>query len=95
LEVQVCKMNKLTITNNSNNSCRVKIDVNGIDISQIANHAELVFEPCCLPVLKVDIPLWDVQVELLDSIVEPIIPEKFCEPIYSGDTDGKIETKTD
>jgi len=87
-------MNKLTITNKGDSAFRVNIDVNGINISEIANRAELVFEPLTIPVLKVDIPLMDVEVELLDSSVEPINPDEFGSPVYFGDADGKDETKT-
>lgn len=88
-------MNKLTIKNKGDSDFLVNIDVNGIDFSEIARRAELIFEPFTIPVLKVYIPIWDIEVELLDSSVEPVNPDKFGSPVYFGDSDGKDETKTD
>lgn len=88
-------MNKLTIKNKGDSGFLFDIDVNGIDFSKIASRAELVFEPCTIPVLKVDIPIMDVEVELLDSSVEYVNSDKLGGSVYCGDTDGKNEAKTD
>lgn len=80
-EVRARDMNKLTIRNGNYNPSAVDIIVNDVNISKMANRAELIFEPCSVPVLRVDIPIMDTSVELLDSTIEYTNFGKICSPV--------------
>jgi hypothetical protein len=91
-------MNKLTIRNNVDNPFLVSMDVDGVDISKLAVRAELVFERLSFPVLKVEIPIGEIDGVLNDVsgfIVGVQERESAADTSYFGGKDLENEKQAD
>lgn len=60
-------MNKLTIRNKGGSYTSFEVKVNDVDLAQLANYIVLAFEPASVPVLKVEIPIGEI-----DGVIDDI-----------------------